>query len=123
MNPHSYFYHYLFIGIFTGIALVFPILPVVLAKFLAPKKPSPTKQMPYECGMEPVGDAWVQFRVQYYIYALIFVIFDVETIYLYPWAVGFKKLGLLGFAEMILFIAILAVGLIYAWKKGALEWD
>ena len=123
MNFNSYFYHYLFIGVFTGFAIVFPILPIVLAKFVAPKKPSRLKQMPYECGIEAVGDPWVQFRVHYYIYALIFVIFDVETVFIYPWAVGFKQLGLFGFVEMAIFIAILAVGLIYAWKKKALEWD
>ena len=123
MNPNSYTYHYLFIGIFAGVATLFAILPIVLARFIAPRKPSPLKQMPYECGIEPVGDPWIQFRVQYYIYALIFVIFDVETIFIYPWAVGFHKLGLLGFVEMTLFIAILAVGLIYAWRKKALEWD
>ena len=118
-----YFYHYLFVGIFAVFAVVFPILPIVLAKFVAPKKPSPLKQMPYECGIEPVGDPWIQFRVQYYIYALVFVIFDVETVFIYPWAVGFKRLGLFGFVEMMIFIAILAIGLIYAWKKKALEWD
>jgi len=122
-QPDSYFYHYFFIALFFGFALVFPVLPIVLAKFVAPRKPSPLKQMPYECGMEPVGDPWVRFRVQYYIYALVFVIFDVETIFIYPWAVGFRQLGLLGFVEMIVFLAILAVGLIYAWKKKALEWD
>lgn len=118
-----YFYHYLFIGIFTAFAVVFPLLPLVLARFVAPRKPSPLKQMPYECGIEPVGDPWVQFRVQYYIFALIFVIFDVEAIFIYPWAVGFRQLGLLGFVEMSIFLAVLAVGLIYAWKKGLLEWD
>lgn len=124
MTPlDSYFYHYLFIGVFLAFAVVFAILPIVLAKFVAPKKPSPLKEAPYECGIEPVGDPWVQFRVQYYLYALVFVIFDVETIFIYPWAVGFKELGLLGFVEMIIFIAILAVGLVYAWKKKALEWD
>ena len=119
----TYSYHYLFIGIFTVVAVVFAILPLLLAKFIAPRKPSPLKQMPYECGIEPVGDPWVQFRVQYYIYALVFVIFDVETIFIYPWAVGFRELGLLGFVEMAIFIIILAVGLVYAWKKKALEWD
>ena len=123
MSSDSYFYHYLFIGTFAAFAVVFPILPIVLARFVAPRKPSPTKQMSYECGMEPVGDPWAQFRVQYYIFALIFVIFDVEAIFIFPWAVGFKQLGLLGFIEMGIFLAILGVGLIYAWKKRALEWD
>ena len=123
MMKDSYLYHYLFIAIFVLFAMVFPLLPLILARFIAPHKPSPIKQMTYECGMEPVGDSWIQFRVQYYIYALMFVIFDVETVFIYPWAVGFRKLGLLGFAEMAIFIAILAIGLVYAWKKKALEWD
>lgn len=121
MSP--YFYHYLFIGIFVPFALAFAVLPLFLARILAPRKPSPSKQMPYECGVEPVGDSWVQFKVQYYIYALIFVIFDVETIFIYPWAVGFKKLGWLGFVEMGIFLSILFLGLVYAWRKKALEWD
>ncbi len=123
MNLDSYFYNYFFIGLFTAFAVVFPILPIIVAKFVAPKKPSRLKQAPYECGLEAVGDPWIQFRVQYYIYALLFVIFDVETVFIYPWAVGFKQLGLFGFVEMGIFIAILGLGLIYAWKKKALEWD
>lgn len=123
MDLDPYFYHYLFLGIFLAFAVIFPILPLVLAGWVAPKKPSALKQSPYECGIEAVGDPWVQFRAQYYIYALIFVIFDVETIFIYPWAVGFHELGFFGFMEMAIFIAILAVGLVYAWKKGALEWD
>ena len=122
-NLDPYFYHYLFLAVFLGFAVVFPVLPIMVAKLVAPKKPSAIKQMSYECGMEPVGDPWAQFRVQYYIFALIFVVFDVETIFIYPWAVGFKQLGLFGFIEMTIFLFILAVGLIYAWKKGALEWD
>ncbi len=123
MTTDSYFYHYLFIGIFVLFGLVFPLLPIILAKFVAPKKPSSIKNASYECGLEAEGDSWIQFRAQYYIYALIFVIFDVETIFIYPWAVSFKQLGLFAFVEMILFIAILAVGLLYAWQKKVLEWD
>lgn len=123
MSTDSYFYHYLFIGVFILFAIVFPLLPVILAKFAAPKKPSAIKNATYECGLEADGDAWIQFRVQYYIYALIFVIFDVETIFIYPWAVAFKQLGLFAFVEMALFIAILAIGLLYAWKKNLLEWE
>lgn len=123
MSTGSYFYHYLFIGVFILFALVFPLLPVLLAKVVAPKKPSPTKNASYECGLEAEGDPWIQFRVQYYIYALIFVIFDVETIFIYPWAVSFKQLGLFAFIEMILFIAILSVGLVYAWRKKVLQWE
>ena len=123
MATDSYSYHYLFIGFFLIFALMFPVLPLVLARFVAPKKPSQTKNATYECGLESEGDSWIQFRVQYYIYALIFVIFDIEIIYIYPWAVAYRKLGLFAFVEMTLFIAILAVGLIYAWKKKLLEWE
>jgi len=118
----SYTYNYLFLGIFLVVAVIFPLLPVLLAKVIAPKKPSPTKNAPYECGVETVGETWVQFRVQYYLYALLFVIFDIETIYVYPWAIAFNKLGLFAFIEMMIFLAILAGGWAYAWKKGVLEW-
>ncbi len=123
MNTHSYFYHYFFMGVFLLFAIVFPLLPIVLAQLVAPRKPSPSKNASYECGLEAEGDSWIQFRVQYYLYALIFVIFDIETIFIYPWAVAFKKLGMFAFIEMIIFIAILAAGLVYAWKKNILEWE
>ena len=118
----SYTYHYLFLGIFTLVAVVFPLLPILLAKVVAPKKPSHIKNATYECGMETIGETWVQFRVQYYLYALLFVIFDIETIFVYPWAVVFNQLGLFAFIEMIVFLAILAGGWAYAWRKGVLEW-
>ena len=79
------------------------------------------KLMPYECGVDPKGPGWMRFRVNYFLYALIFLIFDVEVIFLFPWAVKFQKLGF-AFVEMLIFIAILALGLWYAWKEGALEW-
>ena len=123
MSTSSYFYHYFFIGVFVLFAIVFPLLPIVLAQFVAPKKPSKTKNATYECGLEAEGDPWIQFRVQYYLYALLFVIFDVETVFIYPWAVAFKQLGIFAFVEMLLFIAILSVGLVYAWRKNLLEWD
>ncbi len=119
----TYFYNYFFIGLFVLFAIVFPVLPIVVAKFVAPKKPSAIKNATYECGLEAEGDSWIQFRAQYYIYALIFVIFDVETIFIYPWAVAFRQLGLFAFVEMILFILILSFGLAYAWKKRLLEWE
>jgi len=120
---HNYFHQYAFVGLLTGIAIVFAVAPLILARFIAPKKPGHSKQAPYECGLESTGDPWVQFRVQYYIYALLFVIFDVEVVFIYPWAMVWKGLGPIALAEMVLFIAILAVGLIYAWKKGVLEWE
>ena len=119
----TYFYQYFFVGLFVLFAIIFPVLPIVLAHFVAPRKPSAIKNATYECGLEAEGDPWIQFRIQYYIYALIFVIFDVETVFIYPWAVAFKQLGLFAFFEMIVFIAILSVGLLYAWKKKFLEWE
>ncbi len=123
----AYANQYLFIALLTGVAVVLGVAPLMLAKFIAPKKPGPSKQAPYECGLESTGEPWVQFRVHYYVYALLFVIFDVEVIFIYPWAVVWKELApLLGpilLAEMGLFLVILAVGLVYAWKKGVLEWE
>ena len=87
----SYYSSYLFLAIFLGVAIIFPILPLVLAKFIAPKKPSFLKQATYECGIEATGDAWVQMRVQYYIFAIIFLIFDIETVFVFPWAVAYKQ--------------------------------
>ena len=121
MDP-TYAYQYLFVSILTLVAVVLAVAPLILAKFLAPKKPAPSKNAPYECGVASTGDPWVQFQVQYYVYALLFVIFDVEILFIYPWALIWKSLGPVVFAEMAVFIAILAVGLIYAWKKGVLEW-
>ena len=122
MAPNAYEYNYLFLGVFLLIAVTFPLLPIILAKFVAPKKPNPIKASSYECGVEAKGDSWVQFKVQYYIYALIFVIFDIEVIFIYPWAVAFKQMGIFALVEMFIFIAILAFGLAYAWKKNVLEW-
>ena len=119
----DYHQQYLFIGLLTGVAIVLGVAPLVLARFVAPKKPGHSKQAPYECGLESTGDPWMQFRIQYYVYALLFVIFDVEVIFIYPWALIWKGLGPVAFLEMALFIAILAVGLVYAWKKGVLEWE
>jgi NADH:ubiquinone oxidoreductase subunit 3 (subunit A) len=98
------------------------LAPLVLAKCVAPRKPGQAKQSAYECGIESTGDSWVPFRVQYYLYALLFVVFDVEVVFLYPWALVWRDFGPIVFAEMALFISILAVALIYAWKKGVLEW-
>ncbi len=98
-------------------------MPLMLAHFVSPRKPNPIKSLTYECGMETIGDSWVQFNTRYYLYALVFVIFDIETVFLYPWAVAFRQLALFGFIEMLIFVAILVVGYVYAWKKKALEWS
>src|SRR5882757_4788951 len=118
----SYTSQYLFIAVFLAVAVAFPLAPLVIARLVAPRRPTPTKNDIYECGLASKGDAWVQFRVGYYIYALIYVIFAVETVFLYPWAVAFGGMGLAGFVEMMIFVFMLVVGLLYAWGKGALDW-
>lgn len=114
--------NYSVVGLLLIVTILFPIIAVSLAYFLRPKKPTPVKLETYECGLETVGDTWVQFKAQYYIYALVFVIFDVEAVFLYPWAVAYNKLGWYALIEMAIFIAILALGLAYAWRKNALRW-
>lgn len=109
-------------GLFLLVAVLFPLAPIILAYLLAPKKPNPIKSATYECGIESKTESWIQFKVQYYIYALIFVIFDIETIFIYPWAVAYNQLGIFALIEMFIFLVILALGLVYAWKKKVLEW-
>jgi len=111
------------IGVHALIALVFPFAGLAVAWLLRPKKPNPLKKSTYECGVETIGDTWVQFRAQYYLFALVFVIFDIEVVFLYPWAVAYGKLGLFALAEMALFIGMLALALVYAWRTGVLEWQ
>lgn len=115
--------HYGFIGVMALIAFIFPFVGVGAAWLLRPKRPDPIKNSVYECGVETIGETWVQFRAQYYLFALIFVIFDIEAMFLFPFAVAFKQVGMFAVFETILFIVILAVGLLYAWRKGALEWQ
>ena len=116
------FSDYAFVGLMTAIALVFPAVILILARLIIPKKPAPIKNDIYECGLEATGNSWIQFRVQYYLFALIFVIFDVETVFLFPWAVSYGVLGWFALVEMLVFVGLLVIGLIYAWRKGALEW-
>ena len=105
----------------AGMAFVFAV--VGFSRLIQRRHPYPEKLSPYECGIEPLeGDSWSTFAVRYYIYALLFVIFDVESVFIYPWAVVFRSLGMTGLAEMMIFIAVLLLGLLYAWGKGALEW-
>jgi NADH:ubiquinone oxidoreductase subunit 3 (subunit A) len=113
---------YAFIAIFAVIAFALPIIGLIISWLIRPKKPNAAKNATYECGMETIGDTWVQFKAQYYLYALVFVVFDVEAIFIFPWAVAYNKLGLYALIEMILFVAVLVGGLGYAWRKGALEW-
>jgi len=113
---------YSIIGIFLLVGIGFVLVTFFIAKLIRPRRPSPTKQQIYECGEPTIGTSWIQYNVGYYIFALIFVIFDVEVVFLFPWAVAFKKLGLFALIEMFIFLAILIFGLIYAWRKGALKW-
>lgn len=111
------------LGVFLLLTLAFPIGAMIAAwLFRAKSKPSQEKLLPYECGVDTKGPSWMRYRVNYFLYALVFLAFDVETIFLFPWAVKFQQLGLFAFIEMIIFIAILLVGLWYAWKEGALKW-
>ena len=113
-----------YVPIFIFIAVVGALLPLTLliAKLVRPSNPHKTKLMPYECGITPFDDARGRYTVRFYIVAILFVVFDVETIFLFPWAVQFKALGLFGLVEMLIFLAILVVGYVWVWKKGALEW-
>lgn len=110
------------VGIFLIASFLFGVVVLAVAWLVRPKKPNPEKLSTYECGLETSGPTWIRFKISYFLYALIFLIFDVETIFLYPWAVLFKKLGWFAFVEMFIFIGILVLGLWYAWKEGALEW-
>lgn len=96
---------------------------IVLSVGIGQRKSNPTKAMPYECGMPPIGDAREPFSVRFYLVAMMFILFDVEAIFLFPWAVVAKQLGLFGFVEMFLFLVIILAGYLYAWKKGALDWS
>lgn len=116
MNP------WIVIGLFLLVGLLVPVGAILTAWILGPKKPNPIKQTTYECGIETVGESWVQFKAQYYIFALVFLVFDVETVFLFPWAVKLGALGMFAVLEGILFILILIAGLVYAWRKGMLEW-
>ena len=113
---------YVLIGLLFIVASALPVSAIVFGSILGPRKPNRIKNDTYECGMQTVGPTWVQFKVQYYIYALVFVIFDVEAVFLFPLAVAFDQLKLYMVLEMVLFIIILAGALLYIWRKGVLEW-
>ncbi len=113
---------WLYVGVFAVVGLLMAALPLAVVWALAPRMPYPQKTLTYESGVVPFGQAWAQFHVRYYLFGLVFVIFDVEVIYLYPWAIVFQELGKFAFVEMLIFLTILLAGLAYAWRKGALEW-
>lgn len=119
---------FLTVAVFLIVGIAFVVVTLWASWFFRPHRPSDEKRTTYECGEDPTGPAWLQFRVGYYIYALIFLIFEVEAVFVFPWAAGLlgmsrsRVLAVLGFVDMVIFVAVLAVGLVWAWKKGVLEW-
>jgi len=115
-------YNYVFVGILLLGAIGFALAPLIVVALIAPRKRSLAKGDIYECGVKTHGETWIRFRIQYYIFALLFVVFDIETVFLYPWAVSYAGLGTFALVEMLIFLALLTVGLAYAWAKGDLRW-
>lgn len=109
--------------LFLIIGSIFVVVALVVNRLIRPHRPNPEKSTIYECGEEPVGNPWVRFNIRFYTVALIFLIFDVEVVFLFPWAVIYKELGLFAFIEMVIFLLILILGYVYAWAKKDLEWD
>ena len=109
--------------LFMLVGLAVGVAPLVLGKLLGPSRPDPEKLSPYECGFEAFEDARMKFDVRYYLVAILFILFDLEIAFLFPWAVALKEIGPVGFWAMMVFLAILVVGFVYEWKKGALDWE
>ncbi|GAA5346610.1 NADH-quinone oxidoreductase subunit A [Planifilum fimeticola] len=122
----TYSESYLMVALFFIVGLALPVVALSIGRLLRPHNPTPAKEVTYESGIDPVGGSWVQYNVRYYLFALLFVLFDVETVFLYPWAVAYDTLrngiGLFVLVEMLIFVVLLVIGLIYAWKKKVLEW-
>lgn len=119
----DYINNYVIVAIFVGLGILLPIAALGVGRLLRPHKPTEMKKTTYESGNEAIGGGQIRFNIRYYLFALMFVIFDVETVFLYPWAVAYKHLGLFALIEMLIFVALLLVGLIYAWKKKVLTWN
>lgn len=113
---------YFAVLVFLGVGIVMILVTFFIARLLRPSNPYPAKNQVYECAEKPIGDSWIRFNNRFYIFALIFVVFDVEAVFLFPWAVAFGQLGLFALVEMVIFILILMFGLYYAWRKGVLKW-
>ena len=112
-----------FILILIGLGFGFAAVNILLSRFLGPRKPTPEKEAPYECGMPAVGDARERQSVKFYLVAMIFLLFDIEIAFLYPWAMAFRELGMAGFVQVVTFFALLVSGYIYVWRKGAFDWS
>ena len=119
----EYLGQYLAILIFIGVALALAVMIVIVSLIAARQKPDSEKLSPYECGFEPFADARSKFDVRFYLVSILFIIFDLEVAFLFPWAVSLGSIGLFGFWSMIVFLLVLTVGFVYEWKKGALEWE
>ncbi len=118
-----YLHNYLSVLIFLGAGAGLAAILIAVGVFLGPHKPDPEKLSPYECGFEAFEDTRMRFDVRYYLVAILFIIFDLEIAFLFPWAVALRNIGLLGLLAMAVFLAVLIVGFIYEWKRGALEWE
>ena len=119
----EYFQDYITVAVFAAFGAILVAVAIGAASLLRPNNPSATKSQTYECGIDPVGGGWSQSHVRYYIFALLFLIFDVEAVFIFPWAVQLESLGTFALVEMVIFIAILLSGLVYAIRKGVLEWE
>lgn len=119
----GYFQDYITVAVFAGFGALLVAVALGASALLRPKKPSAVKSQSYECGIDPVGGGWSQTHVRYYIFALLFLIFDVEAVFIFPWAVKLEALGLFALVEMVVFIVILLAGLVYAVRKGVLSWE
>jgi NADH-quinone oxidoreductase subunit A len=113
---------YLPIFIFLAISAALAVFVIGLSTILVKRRPTPQKLMPYECGMDPIGTARSRFSVKYFLIAMLFIIFDIEAVFLYPWGIIFRELRIFGLIEMVIFLIVLLIGLVYVWRKGALEW-
>ncbi|MFC5775801.1 NADH-quinone oxidoreductase subunit A [Ectobacillus antri] len=113
---------YAIVIVFLLLGILLPVVALTAGKLLRPNRPSIAKQTTYESGIEPFHEANIRFHARYYVFALLFVIFDVETVFLYPWAVAYEELGLFALVEMLIFVVMLLIGLLYAWKKKVLKW-
>ena len=124
MNPSTYLpEHFLAVVVFLLLGTAVGVGMLAFSRLLRPRNPYPEKLLTYESGITPITDAHQKFSIRFYIIAMLFLIFDIEAVFLYPWAVAYNHIGLYGFVEMVVFIAILVVGYVYAWKKGALAWE
>ncbi len=121
MTP--YFESYLTVGAFAALGAILVMVMLGVASVLRPTNPTTAKELTYECGVDPVGSGWNQTYVRYYVYGLLFVIFDVEAVFIFPWAVVLERLGTFGLVEMFMFISILILGLVYAIRKGVMRWE